>query len=251
MTVVLMYHGVGDQPTHSSELRYTVGPAEFARQMRLLAHSGRAVDYPRLVRGAAPAGSVAVTFDDGERSVATAALPVMRELGLRGTLFVTSGWIGSEGYVDAEDLRELSREGWTVGAHGATHRYLSDLARAELERELREPRQVLERILGRAPEHMSLPGGRADRRVVRAVKRAGYASLGTSRVGQNRPGGDPFGIRRVMIQRQFGPQLFRGIVEGRRQVYLRLQARQWLLDSAKRALGNRAYDLLRRAVSRS
>jgi peptidoglycan/xylan/chitin deacetylase (PgdA/CDA1 family) len=251
MTVVLMYHGVGDQPTRASELRYTVKPADFARQMQLLATSGRVVDYPELVRGAAPPGAVAVTFDDGERSVATTALPVMRELGLRGTLFVTSGWIGSEGYVDGDHLRELSRQGWTVGTHGATHRYLSDLAGPELERELDEPRQVLGQILGAAPEHMSLPGGRADGRVVRAVKRAGYASLGTSRVGQNHPGGDPFGIRRVMIQRGFGPELFRGIVEGRRRVYLGLQARQWLLDSAKRALGNRAYDLLRRAVQRS
>ncbi len=61
----------------------------FARQLRLL--EGRVVPFETFLAGRAPAGSAVLTFDDGERSVVTTALPLLKARGMVGVLFVTTG----------------------------------------------------------------------------------------------------------------------------------------------------------------
>lgn len=239
-----MYHGVG-APARFGEEHYTLTEEAFDRQLALIERESRVVPFESFLDGSAPAGASVLTFDDGERSVVTKALPLLKARGMVGALFVTTGWIGTESYVTAEEVGLLAEEGWTVGTHGVTHRYLSDLDALELRRELEESRESLARILGRAPEHTSLPGGRVSRAVVEAARRAGYRSLCTSVVGRNPSPPDPWRIRRMMVIRPWGEQQLGRIVRGDRLFYLEIQARQAALGAAKRALGNRRYERLR------
>lgn len=248
-TAVLMYHGIGDEPAPHAELHYTVAEADFAAQIEELARL-EVVPLPHFLDGRSRPGSVVITFDDGERSVLERALPIMERHGLRGTVYVTSGWIDSPGYLRTEELRQLAERGWTIGAHGVTHRYLSDLADAELAHELEGAREDLRRILGVAPDHLSLPGGRADRRVIVAADRAGYRSLATSRIGLNPSPPDLFGIRRVMVLRGWSPARVLRFAEGDTRAYLSLMGRQGALELAKRTLGNRRYEALRQQAFR-
>jgi peptidoglycan/xylan/chitin deacetylase (PgdA/CDA1 family) len=241
--VVLMYHGIGT-PASEGEVRYTVTEEAFAAQVDLL--GGRAaLSYPELLEGRSRPGSVVLTFDDGEQSVLTHALPFLRSRGITATIFVTTGWIGREGYLDADGLRRLSGEGWTIGSHGVTHRFLSDLSAIELQEEVVRSRETLARILGDPPDHLSLPGGRINPGVVEAVRRAGYRSLATSEIGVNPPVVDRFAVRRMMVLRPWDLPVFYRIVDGDARIYLQLQARQGLLDWTKRALGNTRYQALR------
>ncbi|QOY94676.1 polysaccharide deacetylase family protein [Massilia sp. UMI-21] len=70
----------------------------FRWQMELLARCFNVLPLYDAVRAAAsgtlPPRAVCITFDDGYRSVHDLALPVLRELGLPATVFVTSGYIG-------------------------------------------------------------------------------------------------------------------------------------------------------------
>lgn len=249
-SVVLMYHGVG-RPAPGGEEHYTVSAEAFARHAELLARGGRVVAYPELLAGGAGHRSVAMTFDDGDETVFTAAFPALERYGIRGTAFVTTDWIGTRGYMEPEQLRALDAHGWTVGAHGASHRYLSDLSDQELRCELERSRDRLASVLGRAPEHMSLPGGRADRRVVAAVRAAGYGSLATSEVGTNPEQIDPCVVRRVMVLRSWREQDLRRAARGDRAFLARLWTRQAALGAFKRALGNARYDQLRGAAFRA
>ncbi len=245
MTTVLMYHGVGDDLARGGELRYTVSEQSFSRQVSYLVDQHRIISYPDLLAGRGGAGTVVLTFDDGEKSVFTRALPAMRAAGITGTVFVTTGWIGSEGYLAADDLRALRDAGWTVGAHGVTHRYLSDLDAPSLRDELIQSRDALTLILGAPPRHMSLPGGRADARVSRAVRDAGYTSLGTSALGRADARPDPFSVPRLMVLRHHDDHFFQQLAAGDPKLLLKLRLRQGLLDRAKRVMGNRGYDLVR------
>lgn len=242
---VLMYHGVGDRPAARGELRYTVAEQHFSAQAAWLARHRRVIDLDALLQGRGRPGDVVITFDDGEQSVAELGLPLLRRHGLSATVYVTTGWIGRPGYLSADELRELHRAGWTIGGHGVTHRYLSDLSDAELRGELFESRQQLAEVLGEEPAHMSLPGGRADPRVVREVERAGWRSLGLSLVGLNPRHPDPYALRRTMVLRSFPRATFEALAGGQRRAHARLRLRQLALDSAKRALGNGGYDRLR------
>jgi peptidoglycan/xylan/chitin deacetylase (PgdA/CDA1 family) len=241
-----MYHGVGEPGPHA-EAHYTISEESFARHLHQIQKRGRVVALEALLEGRTAPGDVVLTFDDGEDSVTRVALPLLRDLGMVATLFVTTAWIGTEGYVDENDLLELQDAGWSVGTHGVTHRYLSDLPDRLVRQELVQSRDTLARILGRPPLHMSLPGGRREtRRVIQAVRSAGYGSLCTSTVGVNESPPNPFAVKRTMMIRPFDNQRTLARILGPDPLfYLKLRARQEVLELAKLSLGNPRYELLR------
>ncbi len=244
---VLMYHGIGDEVAAHAELRYTVAEQSFAAHLEVLAgHPVVSVD--QLLEGRATPGSVVLTFDDGEETVATRALPLLAARGVPAALFLTTAWLGTPGYLDPETVRGLAARGWTIGAHGHTHRYLSDLDDRELREELETSRAILAAVLGSPPVHMSLPGGRGDSRVIAAVRAAGFRSLCTSVVGVNDVQPFPFALRRLAVLRGLGPDEVGALADGRRGLLWREQLRKGLLDGAKRVLGNARYQDLRGRV---
>jgi peptidoglycan/xylan/chitin deacetylase (PgdA/CDA1 family) len=98
---ILTYHRI-DEPERSPELYPgLIGgtPVEFDQQMRFLSSSHRPLSLPELLairRGdaALPPRAVMVTFDDGYRSVAEHAWPIMQRHGVPLTLFVPTAYPG-------------------------------------------------------------------------------------------------------------------------------------------------------------
>jgi peptidoglycan/xylan/chitin deacetylase (PgdA/CDA1 family) len=122
-----------------------------------------------------------ITFDDGHVSNLELAAPLLMARGLRAIFFITAGWTGNKsGYMNWDELRALQRAGHTIGGHGWTHTLLTHCNDHELDKELRETRLTLEDKLGAGVTTMSLPGGRYNRRVLKACKDAGYEHVYTS-----------------------------------------------------------------------
>ena len=67
-----------------------------------------------------------------------------------------------------------------IGCHGMRHRAWRGLAERDLHEELVEARQVLETIIERPVAEAACPFGSYDRRVLRALDRAGYRRVYTS-----------------------------------------------------------------------
>ena len=145
-----------------------------------------------------PRPTICVTFDDAYASVLTEALPLLDELGLRGTVFAPSAYVGApepmtwpgiDSWLETEhraelvpmswaDLARLRERGWEVGSHTRTHPRLTQLADDDLDRELRESKEELESNLGAACNSLAYPYGDCDARVVDAARRAGYVAAG-------------------------------------------------------------------------
>jgi hypothetical protein len=122
-----------------------------------------------------------ITFDDGHISNYTLAAPALETFGIKAHFFITSGWTATRaGFMDWSQLRALVGAGHRIGAHGCSHRLLTHCSHAELQDELQRPRRLLEDKLGIAIDTLSLPGGRANRRVFGACEDAGYAHVYTS-----------------------------------------------------------------------
>jgi peptidoglycan/xylan/chitin deacetylase (PgdA/CDA1 family) len=85
--VILLYHRIADDET--DPLSLCVSPANFAEQIELL--RGRVVPADEIAGGSAPAGSVAITFDDGYAD----NLEPLRSVGVPVTLFAATGYIAS------------------------------------------------------------------------------------------------------------------------------------------------------------
>lgn len=196
----LLYHAVGDalpDDPYGIDIREDL----FARHIDALAAPGAGLTVGPF-EAPGPEGLLSITFDDGFRSVLTAAAPVLVERGLPFTVFVTTGFVrgASPLYLRPPELKSLrALPGVSVGSHGATHRRLDALSDADLREELTASKRYLEDLLGQAVTALSYPHGGVDRRVRDAAERAGYRLGGTSRYGMNPPGRDPLLLCRTEV----------------------------------------------------
>ena len=122
----------------------------------------------------------ALTFDDGGAS----ALQIGEELSRRswrGHFFVTTGLVGTTGFMDEDAIRGLHRMGHVIGSHSVSHpERMSALPDHELVREWRVSLDTLADVLGEEVCTASVPGGYYTRRVAIAADKAGIAALFTS-----------------------------------------------------------------------
>ena len=180
--VVLAYHSVSESPwTHAT------APAAFREQMRWLAQHAQILSIDEVERMMQTGISrsrrprVAVTFDDGYLDWVTTALPILSELQVRATFFVTTSFqlVTSEPQTVIEPLREvdvrtLADAGYEIGSHSHTHRDLSVCTSEELRFELSESRRLLAELSKQPVNHLSYPKGRYPSDLS-GLKDAGYS----------------------------------------------------------------------------
>lgn len=248
-TRVLMYHGLESpalpsEMTDPGDLLYVLPVDTFERQIDWLARNGWTIAAP-----GSPTGSrtAVLTFDDGHITNHQLALPCLVQRGLRAAFFITTDWIDSDYYMSRDMLAELAEAGMTVGSHGASHAFLTDLSDAEAAAELEGSRDRLSDILSAPVTTISAPGGRVDERIARLIRDAGYTDLYTS---DNAPTLHISGLRvhgRLALKRNYTDAQFATMVRHNREP-------GWLINRglrvAKRVLGNRRYLAARAAALR-
>jgi len=166
---VLAYHAVGDVPRADDLHNLWVGTQEFAEQLRTLARHADVVTLDDLVAGRARGRrTVAITFDDGYRSVLTTALPLLEEHGFPATIFVPTAYIGdrnrwdAEGVdhldiLDADELRSMTSRGITIESHGHAHIDLSTADDRAVRTDLEQSIAALTELRGTPPAYLAYP----------------------------------------------------------------------------------------------
>jgi peptidoglycan/xylan/chitin deacetylase (PgdA/CDA1 family) len=211
-SVIIGYHGIARSPVRHDLSRLQVRPSRFRAQIELLADAGfKFVTVAELARLAAgrepPPGYAAISFDDAMRTTLTVALPVLREHGIRATVYATIGFIGgvspwvgpkSENRIMSEDeLVELAAAGWELGAHTMTHPDLSLLDYEACRREIEDSKAALERIGGVQVETLAYPFGSYGPASMQAARDSGLIAAVSTGGGS----WDPFRLTRAMIGR--------------------------------------------------
>jgi len=183
---ILLYHHIAIPENKSP---YYVTPQEFRDEMKALKDWGyTSISATLLVKainfGAdLPARPVVITFDDGDQSVYTQAFPVMREFGFTGVAYLVANYVGVDGYMTVDQLKEMAAAGWEMGSHSMTHSDLTISQRVEWE--VVQSRHSLEKMLGVHVETFAYPYGIKDADVVKLVKENYRAGMGLgSTVGQ-------------------------------------------------------------------
>lgn len=183
---VLMYHSVA--PYTRDPYLVTVDPRRFEQQLRWLARRGlrgasmwEVLDAERTGRAH---GLVGLTFDDGYADFGRVVLPALRRYGFTATVFVLAERLGGDNVWDSEgprkalmtadEVRQVADAGMEVGSHGMLHRPLGTAADATLLDEVGKSRTVLEQVTGRNVGGFCYPYGDVSRRVIEAVRCAGY-----------------------------------------------------------------------------
>ena len=172
--VNLCFHGVGSpgRDLEDGEDAMWVGVDGFAEIVEA-AH-----EHPR---------EVLFTFDDGNESDFTQALPVLQRFDERGEFFVIAGRIDTPGSLSSEQVHGLSEAGQRVGTHGMQHKRWREVsAPDEVEAELVGAADLIAGTTGRPVTHAACPNGSYDRRVLRLLK-ARYSTVYTVDGGSASP----------------------------------------------------------------
>lgn len=169
----------------------------------------------RVRRGQDISGLAAITFDDGYLDNHRNAAPILRRFGLPASFFVATEFIESDTvpwwdeelthrleWMTWDDVRDLSAQGFDVGAHTMNHVDLGVVGPEEAEREIRGSLERLEHELGRPVPHFSYPYGRREQITPEnreRVKHTGFVSCLSAYGGLVRPGDDPYTIERTPV----------------------------------------------------
>ena len=180
--IILYYHSIPSKDRKA-----------FANQVETLARLARPVsvnDVSTLEPGTRYA---AVTFDDGFEDAIENAVPELVKRNVPAVFFVTTGVLGQPAawwpeacperdrrIATAEQLQQLPSEWIGVGAHTLTHPRLSHLDEEQAKREILEPRDQLEALLGRKIETFSFPYGDFNDTLVRWCREGGYKRVFTT-----------------------------------------------------------------------
>jgi len=86
----VLYHHVTDHGSSLvDELAVSTPPDVFEAHVRKMARDYEVVSLDEVLSGGLPRRALLITFDDGYRSVAEVALPILRRLGLPSVFFIT------------------------------------------------------------------------------------------------------------------------------------------------------------------
>lgn len=180
-------------------------------------------------RGARP--GLLVTFDDGLRSHAEHAAPLLERYGFTGWFFVPTEFVdapvaeqrafaeahqivaypgsGAGGRVAMswEEIRDLADRGHVIGCHTRHHvRLGAELGASVLDDEVFVSKARLEEKLGRPVDVFCWVGGEEwsySREAAEAIRRAGFRVSFMTNNAPIRPGTDPLQIQRTNIEAWF------------------------------------------------
>lgn len=201
---IVMYHRIDDQSGFS---KLSVSAESFKRQMRFLKrHSYNAVrleDLPDLIEeDNIPYKTIAVTFDDGYENNYTTAYPVLKELGIPATIFISPALIGMKGYLTWDQVIEMSESGIiSIGSHTMTHAWLPGSTEQRLNVEIVDSKRAIESHIRKNAVSFSYPLGGFDQHVRERVMKAGYKVSVATNPGKGYPKHDLFAMKRLRISR--------------------------------------------------
>ncbi len=158
---------------------------EFDAQLSQLSRAGaRPISLDALYRYLAtgapvpPPGAVVLCFDDNTQGIFDYAYPKLAKRGWPFAVSAHTKYVGvktGKAHCDWNTLRTLARGGAEIVSQTHTHPPdLRTLSQTSLLGEMTLSRRIMARELGAAPQFVTYPSGKWDRRVAGAAADAGY-----------------------------------------------------------------------------
>lgn len=213
----LFYHRVADYGMSHC----TLPSATFARQIEFLRRNSEVIDLSelqhRIENGTSCRRATAITFDDGYSDNCRFALPLLVRMNMPCTYFVCVDNIKygvsfahdlNEGFAftpnTVDELRDWADAGVEIGLHARTHFDFSTLGEHDadevIESEIISAASELADLIGRPIRYFAFPYGFRQHlhpKVIAALRKIGIRGYCSAYGAYNRPGQDPFHIRRI------------------------------------------------------
>ncbi|GEL25459.1 hypothetical protein PSU4_44130 [Pseudonocardia sulfidoxydans NBRC 16205] len=160
---------------------------------------------------------IALTFDDGFRSILTTVEPLLRSLDIPWTAFIVSGFAdgkkGHEDFLNWDEVEGLHDRGVTIASHSVTHPNFATLSHGQVVDELETSRAALRAKLGIETTEFAIPFGQSKdwpETARRAAADAGYTTVYAQSMDR-RPTGT---VPRTFVTRFDDDRIFRAALGG-------------------------------------
>ncbi len=174
---ILLYHRIAISPINSP---YYISPDKFEAELKLLRDwEYTTITLEMLVRAITenaplPPRPILITFDDGNLDNYTTAFPIMKKYGFTGVLYISGRYLGTQGYLSVDQIKEMARAHWEVGSHGMAHPDLTAHGPQQVDYEIVDSRAFLEKKLELPILSFAYPFGDWDHATYHKVVLAGY-----------------------------------------------------------------------------
>lgn len=210
MLPIVTYHAIGEEasPVWTPLATFEAQLDAFARRGYRGLTLSTALDALG-GRAPLPERSVVFTFDDGYESVHRLAWPRLRAHGFVATVFLIGDYCGRDNrwpgqppdlpvapLLTWEQARDLTGDGWEVGAHTRTHPALPALPLDGAEREIVGAQREIALRLDRPARAFAYPYGATTPAVTGVARRHFAGAVGTD-LGLACTGDDPYRLPRI------------------------------------------------------
>lgn len=249
--IVLMYHDVYCKDVKESGFQvvgaipYKITKDAFEEQVKAISQYCEAKLLPK--------SSVVFTFDDGGVSFYSVIPEVLEKYGFKGLFYISTQFIGTEGFLTEEQIRELMANGHEIGAHSHSHPAYDEaivMSEEKLIAEWKESIGILNRILGEKIKSVSLPNGYSTTCILDYLESQRieyiYTSTPTTKVKKHKSSNL---IGRYAIQDSTSLQQVMAIISNP-MIRMKYQIKSDILQIAKNVLGSSYSTIKRKLISK-
>ncbi len=219
---VICYHKVGLPVKRDKRPALFIKPFQFKLQMFIIKILGYKTislnEFLNFLKGVkiSVKKPIIITFDDGYENNYTTAYPILKKMKLTATICICTGFIGKKGaifekekkikgkmpedYLTKEEIIGMFQNGISFCSHGVNHFYMDEPEGMNLENEITESKEKLEKLLDKEINFFSYPYGRYNKNTIDALKNAGYFGAFTTKRGKVSQKDNPYELKRLVIK---------------------------------------------------
>ena len=239
---VLYYHEVVEKGQGFSYQK--IEKEAFEHQMAYLQAEGYETLYFSDLDKPLPAKVVIVSFDDGFRSVYENAAPIMEKYGIKGNVYLPTGYIGNDPhFMDWDMVQKLQEGSFEMQAHTHNHVDVRTLDEQALQEQIQASDELFREKLGYLPRAFCLPFGTYDSASIKKIRNTGrYDYILGSYYGNLQIGKKDRVLPRIGISNDDTMEDFAAKLQGKRNWKGPLQRlRLWLKNLKKERITNYEY----------
>ena len=179
---VLCYHHIrnfrGGESANTKS--YSVTPAAFAAQMKMLHDSGYQTILPdqlynHLLYGSSlPPKPVMITFDDTDEEQYSIGAVEMNKYGFKAVYFIMTIAMNRPRYMTKANIKNLSDSGHLIACHTWDHNMVTKYEGADWDTQLVKTKLQLEGITGKPIKYFAYPFGLWNQAAIPEIKSRGY-----------------------------------------------------------------------------
>lgn len=245
---ILVYHKLSN---HREGKSYTIQKKDFENHMEYLYQNNYKCimvdDCVQVItekNGCDYDKRILITFDDGYESDYNIVLPVLKKYNFKATFFITTDWVGVNGFMDRKQLQALKAEGMSVQSHAKTHMFLDDMRKDDVFEEIYSSKGKLENILGSTVSFLSFPGGRYNNKVIECSEKLGLSALFSSEPYHFMEFHDTKLIGRCMVKYVSNGDNFYHLINSSNYIRMKHIGSNYGKKMLRRVIGNKLYHRL-------